>query len=329
MRPKVLVTRELPREALERLAKHCDVDLNDEDRPLTRDELKRRIRDKDGILSMLTDQIDGELMDAAPNLKVISNYAVGFNNIDVKEATRRGIPVTNTPGVLTESTADLTWALIMDVARRVSEGDRVTRAGRWPGWSPMWMLGQDVHGSTLGIVGMGRIGKAVARRARGFDMQVIYYSRTRLPEEEERSLRVSYRPLPELLRQADFVSLHAPYSEETHHLIGPAELAMMKSTAFLINTARGPLVDEQALVRVLREGQIAGAGLDVYEREPELAEGLAELDNVVLSPHLGSSTWGTRLRMAKVAVENLLAPLQGKRPPHLVNEEVWKRKETF
>ncbi len=328
MRPKVLVTRELPREALERLEEHCDVDLNEEDRPLTREELKRRIRDKDGILSMLTDRIDGELMDAAPNLKVISNYAVGFNNIDVKEATLRGIPVTNTPGVLTESTADLTWALIMDVARRVSEGDRVIRAGRWPGWSPMWMLGRDVHGATLGIVGMGRIGKAVARRARGFDMPVIYYSRTRLSEEEERALRASYRPLPDLLRQADFVCLHAPYSEETHHLIGPAELAMMKSTAYLINTARGPLVDEQALVRALRDGQIAGAGLDVYEREPELAEGLAELDNVVLSPHLGSSTRGTRLRMAKVAVENLLAPLQGKRPPHLVNEEVWRRRRT-
>jgi len=324
MRPKVLVTRELPREALERLGKHCDVDLNDEDRPLTREELMRRIRDKDGILSMLTDQVDGELMDAAPGLKVISNYAVGFNNIDVKEATRRGIAVTNTPGVLTESTADLTWALIMDVARRVTEGDRVTRAGRWPGWSPMWMLGQDVHGATLGIVGMGRIGKAVARRARGFDMQVIYYSRTRLPEEEERALRVSYRPFPELLRQADFISLHVPYSEETHHLIGPAELAMMKPTAYLINTSRGPLIDEQALVRALRESQIAGAGLDVYEHEPELTEGLAELDHVVLSPHLGSSTWGTRLRMAKVAVENLLATLQGKRPPHLVNEEVWR-----
>ena len=185
MRPKVLVTRKLPQQALERLERHCDVDLNGEDRPLTRQELLNRIRDKDGILSMLTDRIDAELMDAAPKLKVISNYAVGFNNIDVKEATRRGIPVTNTPGVLTESTADLTWALIMDVARRVSEGDRVTRAGRWPGWSPMWMLGQDVHGATLGIIGMGRIGKAVARRARGFDMQAIDYSRTRLPEDEE------------------------------------------------------------------------------------------------------------------------------------------------
>lgn len=326
MRPKVLVTRKLPAEALEQLEKHCDLDLNEADRPLTRQELMRRIRDKDGILSMLTDRIDGELMDAGPNLKVISNYAVGFNNIDVKEATRRGIPVTNTPGVLTESTADLTWALIMDAARRVSEGDRATRAGRWPGWSPMWMLGRDVHGATLGIIGMGRIGRAVARRARGFDMRVIYFSRTRLPEEEERALRASYCPLQELLRQADFVSLHAPYSEATHHLIGPEELAMMKPTAYLINTARGPLVDEQALVRALREGQIAGAGLDVYEREPELAEGLAELDNVVLSPHLGSSTWQTRLQMARLAVDNLLAVLQGRRPPHLVNEAVWPRK---
>lgn len=187
----------------------------------------------------------------------------------------------------------------------------------------MWMLGQDVHGAILGIVGMGRIGKAVARRAIGFDMRVIYFSRTRLSEEEERRLGVSYRPLPELLRQADFVSLHAPYSEETHHMIGPAELGMMKPTAYLINTARGALIDEQALVRALKKGQIAGAGLDVYEHEPELAEGLAELDNVVLSPHLGSSTWGTRLRMAQVAVENLLSVLQGKRPLHLVNKEVW------
>jgi len=314
----------LPQDAMERLEMHCDVELNEEDHPLTRQELLRRIRDKDGILSMLTDRIDGEVMDAAPGLRVISNYAVGFNNIDVKEATRRGIPVTNTPGVLTESTADLTWALILDVARRVSEGDRVNRAGRWPGWSPLWMLGRDVHGATLGIIGMGRIGKAVARRARGFDMQVIYYSRTRLSMEEERALNVSYRPLPELLRQADFISLHVSHSEETPHLIGPGELAMMKSTAYLINTSRGPLIDEQALVRALKEGRIAGAGLDVYEREPELAEGLAELDNVVLSPHLGSSTWGTRLRMAELAVENLLAALRGKRPPHLVSEEVWR-----
>jgi glyoxylate reductase len=268
------------------------------------------------------------VLDAAgPALRVVSNYAVGYNNIDVAEAARRGVAVTNTPGVLTETTADFTWALLLAVCRRLAEGDALLRRGTPWQWAPEFMLGADVSGKTLGIVGMGRIGQAVARRAHAFNMEVVYTTR-RAPaaaspeqgadqQEGERG-RERCLPLDDLLRQADVVSLHVPYNQETHHLIAARELALMKHTAYLINTARGPIVDEAALVEALRAGAIAGAGLDVYEREPELTPGLAELRTTVLAPHLGSATIETRTRMATMAAENVLAVLRGERPPNLV-----------
>jgi glyoxylate reductase len=285
--------------------------------------LLEKVRGKDGILCLLTDTIDREVMEAAgPKLKVIANYAVGYNNIDVEEATRRGIMVTNTPGVLTETTADLAWALMMSVARRIVEADRFVRAGKFRGWEPMLLLGTDVYGATLGIVGFGRIGQAMARRALGFDMTVLYYDLQRASEEIEQKYRVRFTPLPELLQTSDFVSLHVPLTKDTYHLIGERELRMMKREAYLINTARGPVVDEKALVRALREGWIRGAALDVFEREPEVELELLELENVVLAPHIGSASYATRTRMAEIAAQNLVKALQGEIPPNLVNPEV-------
>jgi len=319
---KVLVTRILPGPAIEVLKQRCEVELNQEDRVISREELMRGVSGKDGLLCLLTDKIDAEVMDAAgPNLKVISNYAVGYDNIDVTEATRRGIAVTNTPGVLTETTADLTWAIMMAVARRIVEADNFLRTGQWKGWAPCLMLGHDVYGKTLGIVGLGRIGKAIARRAKGFDMRVLYYD-TRRDEQAERELGVAYVPLENLLRESDFVSIHAPLTEKTRHLIGEKELRLMKPTAFLVNVARGPLVDEAALIRALREKWIAGAALDVFEREPYVPPELIQMKNVVLVPHIGSASVETRSKMAMMAVENLLAVLEGKIPPNLVNPEV-------
>ncbi|HEY8486316.1 MAG TPA: D-glycerate dehydrogenase [Limnochordales bacterium] len=322
-RPSVFVTRRIPDAGLSLLEAHCDVEVFPEDRPIRRDELLAAVRGRDGLLTLLTEQVDGQVMEAAgPRLRVIANMAVGYNNIDVREATRRGIAVTNTPGVLTETTADLAWALMLAVARRVVEADRYVRDGRFAGWSPTLFLGTDVWGKVLGIVGLGRIGRAVARRARGFQMHVLYYSRRRLPAPEEEELGVQYRPLEALLRESDFVSLHVDLNESTRHLVDERALALMKPTAFLINTSRGPVVDEQALVQALREGRLAGAGLDVFEREPEVAQELLRLPNVVLLPHIASATWETRSRMARMAAENLLAALAGRRPPHIVNPEV-------
>ena len=261
----------------------------------------------------------------APALKVIANYGVGFEHIDLDAATRRGIPVTNTPGVLTETTADLAFALILATARRVVAGDQRVRQGKFQYWAPLLFLGQEVNGKTLGIIGMGRIGKAVARRAAGFGMKLLYHSRTRLSPLEEQELGASLQPLETLLREADFVTLHVPLTPHTRHLIGSRELELMKDSAFLINTARGPVVDEAALVAALRQGQIRGAGLDVYEKEPELSPGLADLENVVLLPHLGSATVETRTRMAVMAAENLLAGLRGDPPPNCLNWAELKR----
>ncbi|MFC4076887.1 2-hydroxyacid dehydrogenase [Salinithrix halophila] len=319
MRPRILVTRELPAAGMKLLEQYCEVETGGANRGLSRRELIGKLADKDGLVSLLTDQVDRPVMDASPRLKVISNYAVGYDNIDVEEATRRGIAVTNTPDVLTDSTADMAWALLMDVARRVTEGDRLNRAGGWTEWAPLFHLGKEVTGSTLGIVGMGRIGRAVARRAKGFDMKICYFSRTRLPEEEERSLGSQFLSLEELLATADFVSLHAPYTAETHHLIGRKELTAMKPTAYLINTARGALVDEEALVEAIRKREIAGAGLDVYEKEPKMAPGLSDLEQVVLAPHLGSATRETRDQMAATAAENVLSILLGKGKAHRVH----------
>jgi glyoxylate reductase len=325
MKKKVFVTRALPGPALDILKEKCEVEINQEDRVLTRQELMEGVKGKDGILCLLTDKIDAEVMDAAgPNLKVISNYAVGYDNIDVAEATKRGVAVTNTPGVLTETTADLTWAIMMAVARRIVEADNFLRSGQWKGWAPCLMLGHDVYGKTLGIVGLGRIGKAVAKRAKGFDMKVLYYDVKR-DEQAEKELGVIYTPLEELLRQSDFVSIHAPLTEQTRHLIGERELRLMKPTAFLINVARGPLVDEQALIKALKEKWIAGAALDVFEKEPYVPEELIQMKNVVLVPHIGSASTETRSKMAMMAVENLLAVLEGRVPPNLVNPEVIPR----
>ena len=318
----VYVTRRIPQPGLDLLAENCSqVDVNPDDRVLGRDELLAAVRGRDAVLCLLTDTIDAEVLDAARGCKIFANYAVGYNNIDVAAATERGIAVTNTPGVLTDATADLTWALIFAVARRVVEGDAFTRAGKFKGWSPMLFLGADISGKTLGIVGAGRIGTAVALRARGFRMRVLYFSRSQ-NEALEQAVGAERVELDELLRQADFVSIHVDLNPTTHHLIGRRELALMKPTAFLINASRGPVVDEAALVEALRERRIAGAGLDVYENEPELAPGLAELPNAVLLPHLGSATTGTRTRMAILAATNIVAMLRGERPPNIVNPEV-------
>jgi glyoxylate reductase len=316
---KVLVTARLPEEVLNRIAREHQVHIRTEDVPLEHEKLLELVGDMDGLLCTITDRIDREVLDLSPRLRVIANNGVGFDHIDVEEATRRGIPVSNTPGVLTDSTADLTFALILAAARRVVEGDRMVRAGDFKFWAPLKFLGVEVAGKTLGIIGMGRIGQAVAKRAAGFDMRAIYWSRTRLKPQLEHELKVSFSSFDDLLRESDFVSLHVPLRPETRHLIGARELAMMKSSAFLINTARGPVVDEQALVAALRSGRIRCAGLDVYEDEPRLSAGLAELNNAVLLPHMGSATIETRTRMAGMACENLLAGLAGKRPPNCVN----------
>ncbi len=316
---KVLVSGRLPEAVIRSIAAEHDVDANPHDYPMERSEILSRVSDKQGFLCMITDSVDAELLDHAPQLKMIANYGVGYNNIDLAAATDRGIPVSNTPDVLTDATADTALALMLACARRVIEGDRRTRQGRFKHWAPLHFLGTEVSGKTLGIVGLGRIGRAVCRRAAGFGMRVLYHNRRRLPPEEESQLGVVHAGLESLLAGADFVSLHVPLTPHTRHLIGADELRRMKSTAYLINTARGPVVDERALVRALQEGRIAGAGLDVYENEPELAPGLAELENTVLLPHVGSATIETRTRMAELAAENLLAGLRGERPPNCLN----------
>lgn len=316
---KVLVTARLPEEVLSRITCNHQVLMHERDTPIERGKLLESIQDADGLICTITDRVDRELLGCAPRLRVIANNGVGYDHIDVEEATLRNIPVANTPGVLTEATADLAFALILAAARRVVEGDRMVRGGGFKFWAPLNFLGMEVSGKTLGIIGMGRIGRAVARRAAGFGMRVVYWGRSRLQPEAEHELRVFFSAFDDLLRESDFVSLHVPLGPKTHHLVGARELSMMKASAVLINTARGPVVDEKALVASLRSGSIRGAGLDVYENEPELSAGLAELDNVVLLPHVGSATVETRTRMAGMACDNLLAGLAGKRPPNCIN----------
>ena len=323
-KPRVLVTREVFDETLGFLREQCEVDANQDDIALTPEALAARAADKDAIVCSLTDRIDAALLAAAPRLKVVANIAVGYNNIDVPACTARGILATNTPGVLDDSTADLAWTLMLGAARRVTEVERYIRQGEWKGWRLKQWLGTDVHHSTLGIVGMGRIGQAIARRAAGFDMQVLYHNRTRVSDAIERDLRASRVSFDELLRRSDFVVLQVPYSAETHHLIGAAELAKMKSTAVLINSTRGGVVDDVALIDALKNGTIRAAGLDVFENEPSLNPGFLELDNVVLTPHIGSSTEATRRAMAMTAAKNAVAALTGRVPPNLVNPEARK-----
>jgi glyoxylate reductase len=297
--------------------------VNPHDGPLAPEALREAVKGFDAVLCLLTDRVDEPVLEAARGCRVFGNMAVGFNNIDVHAATRLGIMVTNTPGVLTDATADLTWALVLGIARRVAEGDAEMRAGRYKAWGPFYMLGGDVTGATLGLIGPGRIACAVAERAKGFRMRILYHGRRKSPEMEELGGReVSF---DELLRESDFVSVHVPLTPETHHLIDAEALAKMKKTAYLINTSRGPVVHEAALVQTLQAGKIAGAALDVYEHEPAMAEGLSQCPNALLLPHLGSATHATRAAMSRIAGENVVAVLEGRRPPNLVNPEVWDR----
>ncbi len=322
MKPKVFLTRRIPASVIERLQRETLLTRNPHDRLATKAELIEAVRGQDALLCNITDKIDAEILDAGRGLKVVANFGVGFNNIDVVAATARKIPVTNTPGVLTEATADIAFGLLLASARRLGEGERLVRARRWTGWEPMQLLGADVSGATLGLLGLGRIGQATARRAQAFGMRVVYWNRTRLPAAEEAARQLEYLSKEDVLRQSDFVSVHVAYCPETHHLLGAAAFALMKPTAHVINTARGPVIDEAALAHALSTGRIGGAGLDVFEREPVIEPGLYALENVVLAPHLGSATIGTRTKMGMIAADNLLAVCRGERPPNCVNPAV-------
>ena len=322
-KPKIYVTRQIFDEAVDRLREATDMKYWDSEMPPSRDELLREVQDIDGLFCLLTEKIDAELFDAAPNLRVVSNMAVGFDNIDVAEATKRGIPVGNTPGVLTETTADFAFALLMAAGRRVSEGDRYTRAGNWKTWGPMVLLGQDIHGSTLGIIGFGRIGVEMAKRAKGFGMNIVYYDVIR-NEEREREYGATYcSDVSELLAQSDFVSIHVNLTPETRHLINAETLSGMKSTAVLVNTSRGPVVDQTALYHALKDGTIGAAGLDVTEVEPiSMDDPLLTLENVIIAPHIASGSVVTRTKMSLMAVDNLMAGLNGEPLPNTPNPEV-------
>jgi gluconate 2-dehydrogenase len=321
MRPKILVTREVFDETLAYLTEHCDVEANQGDKPFDPAILAERLKDKDGVICCLTDRIDGALLSVATRLKVVANIAVGYNNIDVAACSTRGVMATNTPGVLDDSTADLAWTLMLAAARRLTEGEAYVRAGQWHGWHLKQMLGVDVHHATLGVIGMGRIGQQIVRRAAGFKMRVLYHNRNRLPGDVERWLNAEYAGKDELLAQADFVVLQMPYSPATHHFIGAAELKKMKPSAILINSTRGGVVNDAALIEALKSGTIRAAGLDVFENEPALDPGFLELKNVVLAPHIGSSTEATRRAMAMTAAQNAVAALTGGTPPNLLNPE--------
>jgi len=320
----LFITRRLPQEAVDLARAHTTVRLNETDRRLPRADLTARLGDVDALVCLLTDTVDDAVLAQAPRLRVVANVAVGFDNIDVAAATRRKIVVTNTPGVLTETTADFTWTLLLAAARRVAEADAYTRAGKFTEWGLMLLLGGDIFGKTLGIFGLGRIGHAVARRARGFDMRILYHDAVRNAA-AERDLGAQLVDKERLLAESDFVTLHVNLTAQTRHLIGEPELRRMKPTAYLVNAARGPVVDEGALVRALKEGWIAGAGLDVYEEEPRVHPGLLECPNAVLAPHIASASRETRTRMATMAVENSLAVLEGARPANPVNPEVLDR----
>jgi len=321
-KPRVFVSRKIPDAGLEPLRRRCDVTMWPHERPPTADELIAACRGMDALVCLLTEKIDAGVLAAAPTLKIVANVAVGFDNLDIDAGTAAGVIMTNTPGVLDDTTADLAFALLMAAARRLPEGDRLVRSGRWDGWGIMQLLGHDVHHGRLGIVGFGRIGRGVARRARGFEMKVSYHDAQRVPADVEREFGATYLPFEELLAESDFVSVHVPLTPETHHLIDRRALKRMKPTAVLINTSRGPVIDESALVDALRERVIAAAGLDVYEHEPKLAAGLADVPNVVLLPHIGSASFATRGKMAQIAAENVIALFDGKTPPTALNPQV-------
>ncbi len=327
MPARVFVTRQIPPNSLDRLTQAgIDYDMYPEDQVIPREVLLESVKDREGVLCILTETIDAEVFDHANKAKIFANYAVGFNNIDVEEATKRGIAITNTPGVLTNATADLTWTLILGAARRAAETDVYLREGKYTGWGPMLWLGQDVTERTLGIIGMGRIGQAVAERAAAFRMKVLYTDAADNKEFESNYPFEARRvEMDELLKTSDIVSVHVPLMDSTHHLISEAELKQMQPHSILINSARGPIVDEAALVKALKEQWIWSAGLDVYEDEPVVHPELVKLPNTLLLPHLGSATIETRTKMGNIAVDNLIAFFEGKKPPTLLNEEVWTK----
>ncbi|MHB2026114.1 MAG: 2-hydroxyacid dehydrogenase [Elusimicrobiota bacterium] len=325
-RPRILVTRHIPKEAGELLSSRFEVDYRAKDTAIQRRDLLARIKDKDGLLCVLTERVDQELLRAASRLRAVATYSVGFDHVDLAACAKRLVAVTHTPDVLTETTADFTWALILASCRRVVEGDRCMRAGRYRGWDPLMLLGADVFGKTLGIVGFGRIGRAVARRAAGFSMKILYYDLQRVFPEIEKEFQAEFAELEDLLERADFVTLHTALDESTRHLINARTLAAMKPSAYLINAARGPIVDEKALVEALQNGRIRGAALDVYEHEPKMAPGLSRLSNVVLAPHLASASLETRTRMGMMAAQSLVDVLcNGKMPEHPVNPDICGR----
>jgi glyoxylate reductase len=324
-KPKVYVTRELPERGLKVIRKHFDTEVWTDYGPPPKKVIIEKARNVDALASLLSDKIDAELFNAAPKLKIVAQMAVGFDNIDVQEATKRGIYVTNTPEVLTDTTADFAWALLMAVARRVVEADKYVRTGQWKvSWHPSMMLGRDIYNATIGIVGAGRIGYAVAKRAKGFDMKILFYDVVPRPE-MEKDLGAKRVELDTLFKESDFVSIHVPLMKETYHLVNAERLKLMKKTAYLINNSRGPVVDEKALYEALKEGKIAGAGLDVFEQEPTPVDNpLLKLDNVVVAPHISSASYETRSKMAEMVAENLVAFFEGKKPPNLVNPDVLK-----
>lgn len=325
---KIFVTRKIPGEHLEKLkSAGYEVEISEFDRPATPEEMVEKVKGVDALLCLLTDRIDGDLMDAAgPQLKVISNYAVGFDNVDVSAATDRGVVVVNTPSdEVNESVAEHTWALILSLARRIVEADESVRRGAYKGWEPHIFIGTNLVGKTLGIIGLGRIGSMVARRAKGYNMTVLYNKHTQDPE-AEKELGVVFSSLDELLAKSDYVSLHVPLTEDTRHMINKDTLAKMKRGAYLINTARGPVVNEEDLIQTLKSGQLAGAGLDVYDNEPNIGPELITMQNCILTPHIASATWEARNKMGEQAVAAILDTLSGKKPQNLVNEEVWEKR---
>lgn len=316
---RVSITYKIPEAGVNLLKNEYEVWINPKDKLLTKDELKEVAKGSDALITMLADSIDEEVLSQGKNkLKIVANYAVGYNNIDIDKAKELGIYVTNTPDVLTETTADLAWSLMLAVTRRIVEADKFTREGKFDGWKPELFLGTDVYGKTLGIIGCGNIGQAVARRAKGFDMKVYYYQRHRLSNEREEGLNISYLPLDELLKISDFISLNVPLTEETYHLLDREKLSLIKKDAFVINTARGPVIDEKALYEKLKNNEIGGAALDVYENEPKLIPGLADLKNVVLTPHIGSATHETRNKMSLMVANDVIKALEGQVPEHVV-----------
>jgi glyoxylate reductase len=318
MKPKVLIAQKILPEALDYLKEHTDYEIGSTDRTLTKKEIIKKVNDKEGLLSLLVNTIDKDVIDSAPSLKIIANCAVGYDNIDIRHAQKKGILVTNTPGVLTETTADLTWALIFAVARIIPQSDRFIREKKFKGWKLDLFLGKEITGKRLGIIGMGRIGKAVALRAQAFRMETIYFDPHRLNPEEEKTYKASFCPLDELFSSADIITIHASLNPQTFHLISKEKITLINKEAILINVARGPIIDEKALADALERRKIWGAGLDVYEREPEIEEKLLSLDNVVLLPHTGSATYETRLKMALMASRNLVQALKGEKPANLV-----------